>query len=124
MKTPFKWDIYSDQPHQLKDKNFKSTMRKKELKSLIKTYLIGAITIPISLVSMPFVKRKEINSSDFFSIGVDFQRSATQTVALIEELEVERVLIRFKLWEMDSLEELKEFILKIKDKKIEKISKI
>lgn len=118
MKAPFKWDKYSDQPHQLKDKTFKIKMRKKELFSLVQTYTTALFMIPISLVSMPFIKRKEIKSSDFFSIGVDYQREPTKTLALIEELDVDRILLRFKLWEMDSLEELKEFILQCNDKKI------
>lgn len=118
LQKPFKWDTHSDQPYQLKDKTFKQAMRKKEMLSLVKTYTTALIMIPISLVSMPFIKRKEIKSSDFFSIGVDYQREPVKTLELLEELDVDRVLIRFKLWEMESLEKLKNFILKCQNKKI------
>jgi hypothetical protein len=118
LQTPFKWDNFSDQPYQLKDKLFKKKMRKKEFYSLIQTFFTGLIMVPLSLISTPFIKRKEIVSKDFFSLGVDFQREPQLTIKLLQELEIERILIRFKLWEMDSLEELKSFILQNKKKKI------
>ena len=118
MKEPFTWDNYSDQPALLKDRNYKKTMRKKEFISIIKTFITALIILPISIVAMPFIKRKQIKSSDFFCMGIDFQREPDLTLSLIEELSLERVLLRIKLWEMDSLEELKSFILKCKNKKV------
>ncbi|MDA7818364.1 glycosyl hydrolase [Sulfurimonas sp.] len=118
MKEPYVWDNYSDQPYPLKDRNYKKVMRKRELFSLIKTFLISLIILPFSIIMMPFVKRKTVNSNEFFCIGIDFQRESEKTIAYIEELCVQRVLVRLKLWEMNSLDELKAFILKLKDKKI------
>ena len=118
MNSPYSWDSYSDQPYQLKDKAFKKSMRKKELKSILKTIFISLIILPLSILAMPFVKRKEITSSEFFCIGADYQREPNLSLELLEELHVERVLLRFKLWEMDTLQDLKDFILKLKDKKI------
>ena len=66
MKSPYSWDSYSDQPYQLKDKNYKNTMRKKEFKSILKTIFISLFILPLSILAMPFVKRKEINSNEFF----------------------------------------------------------
>ena len=118
MKAPFKWDNYSDQPEQLKDKNYKKAMRKKESTSLVKTVLTALIMLPLSLLATPFVKRKEINSTDFFSMGVDFERESEATLSLLKELGVKNIRIRFKLWEMEKLEELKSFLIKNSDKKI------
>jgi len=118
LKAPFKWDDFSDQPYQLKDKNYKKKMRKREFKSLVKTVLTALIILPFSIIAMPFVKRKQINSNDFFCMGVDFQREPHVTLKLIEELEVSRILLRLKLWEMDRLDSLKSFISSVEDKKI------
>ena len=118
MKEPFVWDAYSDQPAPLKDKIYKKKMRKRELGSLVKTFLIALGVLPFSLVMMPFVKRKLVDSSTFFSMGVDFQKMPQQTLELLDELGVERVLLRMKLWEMDSLDVLKKFIDKLEGKKI------
>ena len=118
MKQPFKWDNYSDQPAQLKDKNYKNKMRKKESLSLFKTILTALFILPFSIVAMPFVKRREITSSDFFSMGVDFEREPELTLELLDELKVQRVLLRLKLWEMHKISELKEFILALGEKKV------
>ena len=118
MKSPYSWDNYSDQPYQLKDKAFKKNMRKKEFKSILKTIFISLFILPLSILAMSFVKRKEIKSDEFFCIGADYQREPNLSLQLLEELHVQRVLLRFKLWEMDTLNDLKDFILKLENKKI------
>ena len=117
MKAPFKWDNYSDQPAQLKDKNYKKDMRQRELKSLMKTIFIALFMLPISLILMPFIKRKEIQSEDFFCIGVDHTRNQHETHKMIDELDINRVLLRIKLWELDELENIKSFILNLECEK-------
>ncbi|MEA3330229.1 MAG: glycosyl hydrolase [Campylobacterota bacterium] len=118
MKKPFIWDYYSDQPYQLKDKRYKKEMRKKEFISLVKTIFTALFILPFSLIMMPFVKRKEIDSPTFFCMGVDYQRESKLSLELLDELGVDRVLVRFKLWEMQTIEELKDFILACEDRKI------
>lgn len=117
MKPPFNWDEYSDQPHQIQDREYKKSMRKKELGSLVRTILTALFILPLSILAMPFVKRKEVNTPDFFCLGVDYQRESELSLECIEDLDVNRILLRLKLWEMDTLPKLKEFILKA-DKKV------
>jgi len=114
----FKWDEYSDQPYQIKDKNYKKKMRKKEFSSLLKTFLTALVVLPFSLMLIPFVKRKTLDTKNFFTLGVDFQREPQETLKLIDELKVNSLLLRFKLWEMENLKELKNFILACGDKQI------
>jgi len=118
MKEPYIWDNYSDQPAQLKDKKYKSQMRKREFSSTLKTVFTALFILPLSLVMMPFVKRKQIESETFFSLGVDYQREPELTLELLEELNVKRILLRIKLWELETLNELKNFILKNRNRKI------
>jgi len=118
MKEPYRWDSYSDQPYPLQDKVYKKKMRKSQIGSLLKTFLISLFILPLSIIMTPFVKRKKINSNDFFCIGIDFERNPNETLKMIEELGVNRILLRIKLWEMDKLPPLKEFILSCKDRKI------
>ncbi|MDQ7059593.1 MAG: hypothetical protein Q9M43_00055 [Sulfurimonas sp.] len=118
MKEPFAWDNYSDQPALLKDKTYKKKMRKKAFFSLLKTFFVSLVILPLSLIATPFIKRKEIDSSTFFCLGVDFTRESKLTLELIEELQIKRVLVRIKLWEMQSLGELKIFLQKLQNKKI------
>ncbi|PLY14336.1 MAG: glycosyl hydrolase, partial [Sulfurimonas sp.] len=118
MKKPYIWDNYSDQPYPLKDKNYKKKMRKSQIGSLLKTLFISIFVLPVSLIFTPFVKRKKINSKTFFCIGVDFERNPKETLEMLSELEVERILLRLKLWELEKIPLLKDFILKNRDKKI------
>lgn len=118
MKQPYIWDNYSDQPYPLKDKNYKKEMRKSQFGSLLKTFFIALVALPVSLILTPFVKRKQICSYDFFCMGMDFEREAEATLEMVKELGVERVLVRFKLWEMEKLPLLKEFLLLCHGKKI------
>ena len=118
MKKPFSWDDYSDQPALLKDRTYKKAMRKRELGSLLTMAFTALITLPLSLIATPFVKRKEIESRHFVSLGVDFERDPEQTHQLIEELGVESLLLRIKLWEMEKLPQLKTFLQQHTNKKI------
>jgi len=118
MKEPFAWDNYSDQPALLKDKVYKKEMRKNQLFSLLKTAISALIILPISLTSMPFVRRREIKQTKFISLGVDFEREVESTNILLAELNVKNILLRCKLWELDKLDKLKEFAQEHSDKKI------
>ena len=118
LKKPFKWDEYSDQPVQLKDKDFKVKMRKRESFSIFKTFLISLIVFPISIVSMPYIRRKNVVSKSFFSMGVDYQRESEESLKLLDELEVERILVRLKLWELDTIPILQDFLQKNKKRKV------
>ncbi len=118
MKAPFTWDNYSDQPAQLKDKSYKKEMRKRQLYSLIKTAITALVILPISLVAMPFVRRRVIKQSEFISLGVDFEREVENTDILLQDLAVKNILLRCKLWEMDKIELLKVFATKHADKNI------
>jgi hypothetical protein len=93
-------------------------MRKRQLFSLIKTALSALVVLPISLMAMPFVRRRTIKQSEFISLGVDFEREKDATNALLKELGVQNILLRCKLWEMEKLDELLAFIQQHTDKKI------
>jgi len=118
MKLPFKWDNYSDQPALLKDKAYKKMMRKHEFLSLVTTFLTALFVLPFSLLMMPFVKRREINSKDFFSLGVDFTRETELTQEFLKDLGISSILLRCKLWKMEEFDELKTFVIKNSNKKI------
>ena len=118
MNKPFSWDSYSDQPAIIKDKAFKKQMRKKEFASLLKTFLTALVILPISLVAMPLVKRKEIDNRLFFTMGVDFERESEATLQMLDELGVESILVRLKLWESEKVDQLVAFLERTKNRHI------
>lgn len=93
-------------------------MRKAQLFSLIKTLFTALVVLPISLFMMPFVRRKDIDSSHFFALGVDHERYPHETLQMVQELGVSTLVVRHKIWEMESLAELKSFLLACENKKI------
>jgi hypothetical protein len=118
LKEPFIWDSFSDQPYQLKDRKFKKMMRRRELFSSIKTFLIALFVLPISFVFIPFSRKKSIESDTFFALSVNLDKETSLTPELLEELGVEHILMRCKLWEMEKLDALEDFILACKYKEL------
>ena len=118
MKQPFAWDYYSDQPAIIRDKALKRQMRRSALPSLIKTFCIALVTLPLALLLMPFLKRREITGNNFFGMGVNLDKEANTTPYLIKELGIHKLLIRIPLWEMDRLHEYVTFIRSFEGKEI------
>ena len=118
MKEPFAWDYYSDQPAIIKDKALKRQMRRSALPSLIKTFCIALVTLPLALLLIPFIPRRTISGEHFFGMGVNLDKEPNTTPYLIDELGIQNLLIRIPLWEMDRLSEYIAFIKTFKDKHI------
>lgn len=118
MKQPFSWDYYSDQPSIIRDRALKRAMRRSALPSLIKTFLISLITLPIALFLMPFVPRRSIKGESFFGMGVNLDKEPNTTPYLLDELGVKKLLIRIPLWEMEKLHEYVVFIRSFTNKEI------
>ncbi len=118
MKKPYVWDNYSDQPAQLKDRAFKKNGRKKELFSLIYTYLSSLFLLPVFMLLQHLVKPRSINTKHFFGMSVNLEYFPEESVALVNELEVDTLLIRLPLWEMNNLKHYVDFIQQFSDKKI------
>lgn len=118
MKQPFAWDYYSDQPAIIRDKALKRAMRTSALPSLIKTFLIALILLPIAVLLMPFNSRRTIPGKDFFGMGVNLDKEPNTTPYLLDELGIKKLLIRIPLWEMDRLHEYVTFIRSFSGKHI------
>lgn len=118
MKAPFIWDSYSDQPYPIKDHAYKKIMRKRAWVSLLKTIITALIILPFSLLGMPFVRPKKIDSRHFFGLSVNLDKEPIRSVELVTELGVESLLIRFKLWEMERLDEYLEFVRSFNGKEL------
>ncbi|KFN39342.1 MAG: glycosyl hydrolase [Sulfuricurvum sp. MLSB] len=110
MKEPFAWDHYSDQPAIIRDKALKRKMRFGALPSLIKTFLVALATLPMAVLTMPYLRHRTIRGDNFFGMGVNLDKEPSLTPELIDDLGVTRLLIRIPLWEMEKLDEYAAFI--------------
>ncbi len=118
MKAPFAWDHYSDQPAIIRDKKLKRAMRRSALPSLIKTFLISLLLLPIALLTIPFRQRTTLSGAEFFGMGINLDKEPAITPQLIEELGIKKLLIRIPLWEVERLDEYVAFIRSFQDKEI------
>jgi hypothetical protein len=118
MKLPFAWDNYSDQPAIIKDKALKRQMRRSALPSLITTFYLALLVLPFACLLSLFQKRQSISGEQFFGMGVNLNHEPNTTPYLIDELGVQKLLIRIPLWEMDKLHEYVAFIKTFNNKHI------
>ena len=118
MKKPFSWDYDSDQPYQLKDRAFKKIMRKKEWFSLVVTVATTLFIAPLAILLQTFIPKRNIDTEYFFGMSINLDKEPQQTKALIDDLNVTTLLIRFELWEIERIEEYLNFIQQFQDKKI------
>ncbi|MFY9141807.1 glycosyl hydrolase [Sulfuricurvum sp.] len=118
MKEPFAWDHYSDQPAIIRDRALKRKMRRSALPSLIKTFLIGLLTLPIAVFAIPFLQRRDIKGEEFFGMGVNLDKEPHVTPYLLNELGVQKLLIRIPLWEIEQLDKYVTFIRSFEGKQI------
>ncbi len=118
MKKPFAWDPYSDQPAIIRDKKLKRQMRREALGSLLTTFFVALVILPLAWVVSLFLPRKKISGSEFFGMGVNLDKEPTTTPYLLDELGVNKLLIRLPLWEMEKLPQYVHFIRSFHDKTI------
>ena len=110
MNLPFSWDHYSDQPAIIRDKVLKRQMRTSAISSLIKTFLIALFMLPIAFLVTFLLPRKKIRGAEFFGLGVNLDKEPNTTPYLLDELNVQKLLIRIPLWEMERVDEYIAFI--------------
>ena len=118
MTEPFAWDPHSDQPYQLKDRAFKKSKRRASWASLLKTALTALSVLPLSLLGIPFLRPKPVDTDRFFGLGVNPEKEPDLTPELVDELGVTSLIIRFRLWEMDELEHCLAFVRRFKGRRV------
>jgi len=93
-------------------------MRKKNLFDYLLTFFTSISILPISLIFMNFFKGKKYpNNKKIFGMGISLEKGDIQ-IQLIDELNVENILIRFPLKDIDKIEEYEKFIKKFSNKNI------
>lgn len=110
-KKPFIWDEYSDQPHVLKNKQYKKNMRKKYVFDYIILFFTSLIVLPISIIFMRFFRANEKLE---YGISVNLNKGDEQ-YKLVKYLGVKYLLIRIPLWEIDKIDDYVNFAKKFKE---------
>lgn len=108
-KITFKWDKFSDQPNIIANKKLKKSVRKRYIYDYIKLFLTSLAVLPIAILTMGLFRgKKEVQSGDFYGMGVNSDKGDAQQ-DLIEELGVKNLLIRVPLSDIKNLDRYFEF---------------
>ncbi len=107
-KGHFVWDNYSDQPHVIKDKNFKKMIRQKHWFDYVKLLVINLFIYPISVVATSLFRSKSVDTTKFFGMSVNLDKGLEQ-VELIQELGCKNILLRVPLSDIANLKSYVEF---------------
>ena len=118
LKKPFMWDKYSDQPHVIKDKSYKTMMRKKYKFDFLKMVATTLVIFPLSVLVMKFFKKNcnNFKKESFYGIGVNLDKGDAQQ-QLVEELGVKSLLIRIPLNDTKNIDKYYDFIKSFGDDK-------
>ncbi len=116
----FKWDHYSDQPEVIRDKAFKKKIYRQTRWASIKLLASNIVVFPIAFLAYWLfpVKKSPISVCDFFGMSINLDKNPQQTKAFIDDLQVENLLIRMPLSDIDNLQSYLDFASQYKDKKL------
>lgn len=106
----FNWDPYSDQYEPIVDKTFKKEQRKKAFGSFLYTVFISLIVFPFTLLFLSLIKKRDINTSDFFGMSVNLDKEPELTSELINELGVKNLLVRFDMADFKNIDKYVDFV--------------
>ncbi len=116
-KNIFRWDGYSDQPHVIRDREFRRRINRSVRADQIKLLLINLAMLPLIVLryALSFLERPTPSTAHFFGMSINYDKAPQQTHALIKELGVTRLLIRLPLSHMHRLDEYVTFIARFQE---------
>ena len=72
--------------------------------------LTAMVTLPFGWILQKFWRPSPVLVRPFFGMSVNFDKVPTQTQALIEQLNVQTLLVRFPMWELSRIDEYRAWI--------------
>ena len=135
---PLRWDSFSDQPEVIRDKAYKRNIYKTVAWDFIKMLATNLLVFPLAILFYLFKKnniinrlkiapirtdnththtdRESIDCRCFFGMSINLDKNPQETVALIEDLGVDNILIRLPLHDIENLASYVEFADQYADK--------
>ena len=118
MNGIFHWDIFSDQPHQIKNKKRKKELKKKNRFQILTTIFLSILLFPFFIIRIIFpTKKKSIKLSNFFGIGINLDKGKEQ-LKILKELKLKNINIRFPISDIAIIEQYIDFISEFKDYRV------
>ncbi|MCT7447129.1 PhoP regulatory network YrbL family protein [Aliarcobacter skirrowii] len=108
----FTWDNFSDQPHVIRDKEFKKRVRKHYKNDFLKMIFTSLYILPISIFVMKFFRgKKEVSNKELIGLGVNLDKDDGNNIQqeMVEDLGVKNLIIRIPLWDIENIDSYLDF---------------
>ena len=100
----FKWDSFSDQPYQLKNKAKKRELKKQNRWNILKTIFLALFTLPPLWGFSFFLKSQKFPKlTDFFAIAVNLDKGEQQ-FNFLNQLQIQHLAMRFPLGDIENID--------------------
>jgi hypothetical protein len=115
---PLRWDSFSDQPEVIRDKRYKRKIYKTVAWDFIKLLATNLFIFPLVTLFYLLVPRKKKQSDPqaFFGMSINLDKNPNKTRRLIDDLNVDNLLIRLPLHDIEQLADYIEFAQQYSDK--------
>jgi hypothetical protein len=117
---PIRWDSFSDQPEMIRDKRYKRNIYKAVAWDFIKMLATNVFIFPFAFLFYLLIPSKKIqaNTHSFVGMSINLDKNPHQTRQLIDDLNVDNLLIRIPLHDIENLADYIEFAQQYSDKKL------
>ena len=113
-----RWDSDSDQPAMIHNKAYKRRIYKAAAGDFFKMLGTNLVIFPLAslLYLLSPAKKLKIENKHFFGMSINLDKNLEETRALVDELEVETLLIRMPLHDIENIAAYVEFAQQYADK--------
>ena len=117
---PQRWDSYSDQPKMIHDKAEKRRIYRSVVWDFFKMLATNLLIFPIAWLFYLLIpaKKQTINTDNFFGISINADKNPQDTRQLIDDLQVNTLLIRMPLHDVENLSDYVAFAQQYSDKNL------
>jgi len=115
-----KWDHYSDQPDIIREKGLKKKIYKQVRWDSFKLLLTNLVFYPLSLLFYFVIspKKKQVDTQAFFGMSINLDNSPEQARALVDDLQLNNLLIRMPLHDIENIKQYIAFAEQFSDKNL------
>ena len=118
---PLRWDSFSDQPEMIRDKAYKHKIYKAVAWDFFKMLATNLLVFPLAVIFYWLTSDKKqnvgrISNASFFGMSINLDKNPNVTRQLVDDLDVDSLLIRLPLHDIENLPDYVEFTQQYADK--------
>jgi hypothetical protein len=117
---PLRWDSFSDQPEMIHDKAYKHKIYKTVVWDFLKILATNLFIFPLATLFYFLIpsKKDPVDCASFFAMSINLDKNPCATRKLIYDLNIDNILIRLPLHDIENLEAYFAFAQQYADKEM------